>query len=52
MIHLTFLGVLKASLIALLAWAVRDEYKNSSYEIKYKHPEKEESGNADNDEGG
>lgn len=41
MIHITAIGILKGLLVAVIGWAVRDEYKNSSYEIKYKHPDKE-----------
>lgn len=42
MIHVTLIGMLKAVLVAVIAWAARDEYKNSSYEVKYKHPDREE----------
>lgn len=41
MIHVTLIGMLKAVLVAVIAWAVRDEYKNGSYEVQYKHPEQE-----------
>lgn len=41
MIHITAIGILKGLLVTIIGWAMREEYKNSSYEIKYKHPDKE-----------
>lgn len=47
MIHVTAVGILKAVLAVVIGWAVRDEYKNSSYDIKYKHGKKESKGERD-----